>query len=108
MGFSSFRRRVRKESGDSGGEPLTEIELSIPDMVCEGCAERLDAALHAIPGVRAIRSDVRDKRVHLRYEPAHVDVQQLRDAAASAGFRVVEADRHSRVALTSFLTLKRA
>ncbi len=93
MGLSNLLRRVRKESGDSGGEPLTEIELSIPSMVCEGCAEKLDAALHTIPGVREIRSDVRYKRVHVRYESAKVDVQQLRDAAASAGFRAVDADR---------------
>lgn len=96
--FTNVLRRVRRGTADSsrtqvpGMEALADVEFLIPNMVCEGCAEKLDGALHSIAGVREIRSDVRHKRVRVRYEPAKVDLKQLKDAVAGAGFRAVDAE----------------
>jgi copper chaperone CopZ len=78
------------ESGNA--EPVGDVELQIPDMVCERCAEKLEDALHAIDGVREVRPNVRQKRVRVRYEVARVHLQQLKDAVSSAGFSPVDAD----------------
>ena len=61
-------------------------------MVCEGCAEKIDDALQAIPGVRDIRPNVPQKRIHVRYEPARVDLQRLKDRLAVAGFTAVDTE----------------
>lgn len=60
-------------------------------MVCEGCAEKINEALNSVAGVREIRSNVAQKRVHVRYEPAKVYPEQLKDAVSRAGFTAVQA-----------------
>lgn len=40
---------------DARAGPLSEVEFSIPSMVCDGCAEKIRETLAAIPGVRAVK-----------------------------------------------------
>lgn len=70
---------------------LTEIELSVPGMVCDGCAEKIRTALEVVPGVRAVKPNAWRKRVAVRYEPAEVGMSQIKTALAAAGFEAVEA-----------------
>ena len=58
-------------------------------MVCEGCAEKLRAALRPIAGVREVTPRVAQKRVRVRYEPAKVGEQQLKEALGQAGYNGV-------------------
>ena len=78
-------------AGAAGDGPLADVEFCISNMVCEGCAEKIDGVLHAVAGVRDIRANVAQKRVHVRYEPAKVRPEQLKDAVSRAGFTAVEA-----------------
>ena len=59
-------------------------------MVCEGCAQKISTALTALPGVREVKPKVTRKHVYIRYEPAHVQEQQLKEAVTKAGFIAVE------------------
>lgn len=70
---------------------LAEVELLIPNMVCEGCASKISTALTALPGVREVKSKVAQKHVTVRYEPAKVQEQGLKMAVEKAGFTSVEA-----------------
>ncbi len=79
----------REEAATSG--PLAEMELLIPNMVCEGCAEKISTALHTLPGVRAVQPKVQQKHVAVRYEPARVQGRQLQEAIEKAGFTAIEA-----------------
>ena len=80
------------KGGDAAvGGPLADAEFRVPNMVCEGCAEKLDEALRSLAGVHQIRSNVAQKRIHVRYEPAKVRPEQLKDAVNRAGFTAVEA-----------------
>ncbi len=79
----------REEAAESG--PLAELEFLIPNMVCEGCAEKIGSALSSLPGVREVKSKVPQKRVRVRYEPSRLRAQQLRQALEQAGFAAVEA-----------------
>ena len=76
------------DAGESG--PLAKVEFRISNMVCEGCAEKIDGALHSVDGVREIHSNIAQKRVRVRYEPAKVRPEQLKDAVSRAGFTAVE------------------
>ncbi|MCI0628816.1 MAG: heavy metal translocating P-type ATPase [Acidobacteria bacterium] len=71
--------------------PLAEKEFLVPSMVCEGCAEKITTALSALTGVREVKSKVPQKHVTVRYEPAKVQEQQLKDAVGRAGFTALEA-----------------
>ncbi|TMA34610.1 MAG: heavy metal translocating P-type ATPase, partial [Deltaproteobacteria bacterium] len=72
-------------------ERLAELELLVPNMVCEGCAEKIATALRSVPGVREVRSKVPQKHVYVRYEPTKVGEEQLKDAVGQAGFTALAA-----------------
>jgi len=71
--------------------PLADLELHVPNMVCEGCAEKISAALSPIAGVREVKSQVPQKRVCVRYEPGKIREQQIKEALGQAGYNTVEA-----------------
>ena len=82
------RDRGREEVTATG--PLADWEFLIPNMVCEGCAERIAGALTSIPGVRDVKPKVPQKRIRVRYEPGQVREQQLRDALTKIGFEAAD------------------
>ena len=79
-----------KRPDNAEGEPLADVEWLVPNMVCEGCAERISAALGPIAGVREVKPKVSRKRVLVRYEPAKVGEAQLKEALGQAGYKTVE------------------
>lgn len=69
---------------------LAEVEFAVPNMVCEGCAEKISSALRAVPGVREVKPKVSQKHVVVRYEPQRVKEPELISAVGQAGFTAVE------------------
>jgi len=80
----------REEITESRG-PLAELEFLVPNMVCEGCAEKISKALRSVPGVREVTPKVAQKHVCIRYEPSKVPESRLRAALEMAGFSAIEA-----------------
>ena len=78
----------REELAEEG--PLAELNLHIPNMVCEGCATKISSTLTALPGVRDVKPKVPQKNVSVRYEPAKVQEKGLKEAVEKAGFVAVE------------------
>lgn len=64
------------------------IKISVPDMSCEHCVKTIDGALGALPGVESVHSDLQTKSVHLRYDPAHVSMQQIEATLDDAGYTI--------------------
>ena len=83
--------RGRDQRDNVEGGPLANAEFLIPNMVCEGCCEKIDLALKSLPGVREVRSNVAQKHIRVRYEPAKVDAARLKNAVVQAGFTAAEA-----------------
>lgn len=69
---------------------LAEVEFKVPDMVCEGCAGAITATLKGVPGVQEVKPKVARKQVHVSYEPAKVQQQQLKEAIGNSGFTAIE------------------
>ncbi|MEX2594103.1 MAG: heavy metal translocating P-type ATPase, partial [Anditalea sp.] len=69
---------------------LAEVEFSVPNMVCEGCAGKISATLKELPGVQEVKPKVFRKHVYVSYEPAKVKEQQLKDALEASGFTAIE------------------
>jgi Cu+-exporting ATPase len=72
--------------------PLAELELSVPDKMCDGCAEKIGSALRAIPGVQAVKAKLWRKRVRVRYDSSRLHSAQIREALRAAGFSAIEGD----------------
>jgi cation transport ATPase len=85
-----IRRLTFQREALVDGGALAQAEFRVPNMVCEGCAETIRMALHALPGVQAVTPKVPHKQVSVRYELAKVQEPQLKRALAESGFSVVE------------------
>ncbi|OJU98685.1 MAG: copper-translocating P-type ATPase [Verrucomicrobia bacterium 61-8] len=79
---------LQREELTEGG-PLAEADFLVPNMVCEGCAEKITTALGAVPGVREVTPKVSQKHIYVRYEPAKVQEAQLRNTVSKAGFTAI-------------------
>ena len=90
--LSTLRVRVmaleREETAEAG--PLAEVEFAVRNMVCEGCAAKITAALQAVPGVREVKTKVPQKHVVVHYEPEKVKEHELKQAVGRTGYTAVE------------------
>jgi Cu+-exporting ATPase len=88
--------RIRTIKLDRGQETppeastLAQVEFSVPNMVCEGCAGAISAKLTKLPGVQEVKPKVAQKQVYVQYQPGQVKQQQLVEALAESGFTAVE------------------
>lgn len=71
-------------------EKLSQVEFSIPNMMCEGCAETIYSTLNVIPGVKGVKSKVPQKQVLITYETEEVSQQNLKDILQKSGFAALE------------------
>jgi len=69
------------------GGDLSEIEFSVPSMVCDGCADKIRRKLTALPGVEAAKPRLWRKRVRVRFDPSKVEDAQIRAALDAVGYR---------------------
>lgn len=65
---------------------LTEVTLSVPGMLCDGCAETVGDLLMAVPGIRQARASAWRKHVTVRFEPFRVGPAEIRSALANGGY----------------------
>lgn len=70
--------------------PLAELEFLVPNLVCDGCAQKISNALKSLPGVREVKAKVPQKHIYVEYEPAKVEEEALQKAVERAGFTAVE------------------
>jgi copper chaperone CopZ len=65
---------------------IADLDLAVPSMVCDGCAEAIRSTLMALPGVRDIKVSLWRKRVRIRYEVGLLREAQIEEAIAASGF----------------------
>jgi copper chaperone CopZ len=64
----------------------TTLNVTCPDIECEGCAGAIHRSVEAVQGVQGVKVDVQGKRVAVEYDPAQVSDSQLRERLNRAGF----------------------
>jgi copper chaperone len=67
-----------------------EITLSVPDVSCEHCVKTVNGALGELPGVDSINVDLANKTVSLRFEPAQVSLERIKETLDEAGYTVAK------------------
>lgn len=69
---------------------ITETTFKIPNMVCEGCAEKITTTLKALPGVKTVKSKAFQKQVQVNYHPEQINQEELKKVLEKEGYPVVE------------------
>ena len=68
--------------------PTRETTLSVPDMRCEGCTERVTNVLERLKGVRSADVSLENKTATVELEDGAVTFDDLKAAVESAGYAV--------------------
>jgi Cu+-exporting ATPase len=57
-------------------------------VACASCLRTIRSALEPVPGVGRVETDLASERATVEFDPSVVSIDDLRDAVASAGYRV--------------------
>ncbi len=65
---------------------MTTVELAVPGAHCGACRAEIIAALEAVPGVRAVEVDLRERRATVLFNPAVTAPTELCQRLGAAGY----------------------
>ena len=67
---------------------LTEITLPILGMNCNGCASNVERAIGKLPGVSALKVDLKTNAAKVTYDPLKVDLLEFQYAVTQIGYGI--------------------
>lgn len=67
---------------------MVTAQFTTPDMCCGGCASHVEQTIQEFEGVQSVEADLDTKVVTFTYDPAKVDLTQVREALAGQGYPV--------------------
>lgn len=70
---------------------MREITFNINNMVCLGCAEKINDILKAVPGVEEVKTKVMKKQVWIKYYPETLNTEMLKETLIKSGYNPTEA-----------------
>ena len=76
------------EPAAAGSTPTSVgvVRLEVPDLTCEGCAWQIRETLRKQSGVGEVVTSVKDKTVHVRFDPARTTSRKVTDALRDIGY----------------------
>ncbi|OJW77803.1 MAG: copper-translocating P-type ATPase [Bacteroidetes bacterium 46-16] len=85
-------RTIKMESVSDkiNAQALTQSEFKIPNMVCEGCAQKITSEVTKLPGVTEVKPKVMQKQVVVSYEGDKLTQNQIKEAITKSGFNAIE------------------
>ena len=73
--------------------PTRRVDLKISGMSCAACATRVEKTLSGREGVLRANVNLALERATVEYDPSRVDVEELKQTVADAGYRAEAGDR---------------
>ena len=70
--------------------PLTETKFKIPNMVCEGCGEKITTILKGLTGVKGVSTKAFQKQIQVSYYPEQIKQEELIRILEKEGFNAIE------------------
>ena len=67
---------------------MSNVILNVPDISCGHCEKTVTNALVDRPGVSSVSVDIPAKQVHLDYDPAVINLEQVSDILDEEGYSV--------------------
>lgn len=64
------------------------VSINVSGMKCGGCENTVNKALEAMEGVLSVKASHLEKRVDVEFDPTKVELDEIEDAIADAGFSV--------------------
>ena len=58
-----------------------------PQLVCEGCEERVEHALKSLEGVGRVRANARNQRIEVLFDEAKLDAETIAERIGKAGYQ---------------------
>jgi copper chaperone len=65
---------------------MAEAKIKVEGMSCGGCVKNVTGVLKALAGVEDAEVSLGEASATVRYDPAQVSVETLREAVENAGF----------------------
>lgn len=65
------------------------VQLTVEGMHCGSCVALIEETLTERAGVRAASVDLDSARAVIQYDPSALDVEEIRDAIAQAGYSAI-------------------
>ncbi len=84
LALAGCQKPEPKPQGVAVNSASTTIEVKTAK--CESCSETITAALENVDGVEKVSVDLDDKKVHVQYVAAKVNLATLENAIASVGY----------------------
>ncbi|TSE34913.1 heavy metal translocating P-type ATPase [Tepidimonas charontis] len=84
-----LEQRDFTQTVDGPAAPVQESVLMVQGMYCAACADAVEAALAAQPGVLEAQVHAATRRLVLRWDPARVRLSELARAVGRAGYRLL-------------------
>jgi len=81
-----------RPDGDRTGRVALALERG-GGVACATCLRTIEAELERLPGVRSVQTDVVNEWASVEFDPLAVSIEDMREAVASAGYRVEERPR---------------
>ncbi|MDQ3071941.1 MAG: heavy-metal-associated domain-containing protein [Bacteroidota bacterium] len=69
---------------------MKEITLTIDNMVCQGCAEKITEILKEVEGVQEVKTKAMKKSVQIKYSSARTNEDNLITVLIEAGYKPKE------------------
>lgn len=69
---------------------MKEISFTINNMVCQGCAEKIADVLNKADGVQEVKTKAMKKMVHVKYNTAETNENNLIVVLTEAGYKPME------------------
>ena len=66
----------------------TTLELPVKGMDCAACAQHVEGAIARLPGVQTVQVLLSAERATVAFDPAQVNLEQIRTAVAQAGYSI--------------------
>lgn len=73
---------------------MEKLNFTIPDLHCEGCADRSSNILERLDGVQKAAVTFNDKSAKLEYDPDKTSLEDIKEALAKANYTAEIAPRH--------------
>lgn len=69
---------------------MKEITLTIDNLVCQGCAERITDILNKEEGVKKVKTKVMKKSVRVEFDPEKTSEEKLKIVLTETGYKPTE------------------
>lgn len=80
----------------NAGQHIATMTLPVQGMTCASCVTRVEKALKKVDGVQEASVNLASEKAKVEFDPAKVNVEQLRAAVADAGYSLVLPEAESR------------